>query len=849
MKRVIHLFHGCFCLPIESAKPDHLPMRINIELTTVFLFSVLLVNSVASAQDQHKKAGQAGIAAQSTQRLDVSGLTQPVKILKDRWGVPHIYAQNEADLFFAQGYNIAGDRLFQLEMWRRQATGTIAEVLGRKELDRDIGNRLFTYRGDLTQELNWYHPHGAVIIQSFVNGINAYIAQTQAHPELLTPEFKILGIKPGIWTPAIVVSRFNGLLGNIGDELNMALAIRTIGVDKVRDIEYFQPANPDLKMDPAIDASLLSQEILHLYNAFRTPIHFTADELSAGYRGNEQAALQVNAWTATPTPVELSERLSAVGSNNWVVSGSRTPTGFPLVANDPHRMQGVPSLRYWVHLVAPGWNVIGGGEPSLPGVSIGHNEEGAWGLTIFGTDMEDLYVYDINPDNPLQYKYNGGWETMTVMTQSIPLKGEAPVSVDLKYTRHGPVVFEDKVHHKAYGVRAAWLDTGGAPYMASLRMDQAHTWDEFVAACTYSRTPAENMVWGDVKGDIGYQAVGATPQRPAWSGLVPVPGDGRYEWGGYLPIAALPHVLNPAKGYWNTSNNYLIPPHWPYHDALHYQWADSYRSESVAEVLDSGKQFTVADMAALQNNVLSIPARSLVPLLRDIPIDDKASQEAATRLLSWNYIMDKNSVAAGIYEMWQRHLQLDMRQLLVPKEAQAFIGDIMMTESVSLLNAPDGRFGADPTADRNAFLVKALGEGLGDLTKRFGADPEKWNLGAFHKAMIYHTFSSALSSDQRTKFDVGELPRSGDEYTIDATGRHDNQTLGGSFKVIMDTADWDHSIGINNPGQSGDVDSAHYRDLYQLWARGKYFPIFYSRSKVEGVTEKTIDLSPAAAGR
>jgi penicillin amidase len=254
-------------------------------------------------------------------------------------------------------------------------------------------------------------------------------------------------------------------------------------------------------------------------------------------------------------------------------------------------------------------------------------------------------------------------------------------------------------------------------------------------------------------------------------------------------------------------------------------------------------------MAQLQNNVLSIPARSLVPLLRDIPIDDVVSQQAATRLLSWDYIMDKDSVPAGIYEMWQRHLQVDMRQLLVPKEAQPIIGDVTMTESVSLLNAPDGRFGADPTSDRDAFLVKALGEAMADLTKRLGPDSKKWNLGAFHKAMIYHPFSPALSSDQRTKFDVGELPRSGDDYTIDSTGRRDNQTAGGSFKIIMDTSDWDHSIGINNPGQSGDVDSVHYRDLYQLWARGKYFPIFYSRPKVESVTEKTIDLSPVAAGR
>ena len=508
----------------------------------------------------------------------------------------------------------------------------------------------------------------------------------------------------------------------------------------------------------------------------------------------------------------------------------------------------MPSLRYWVHLVAPGWNVIGGGEPALPGVSIGHNEDGAWGLTIFGTDMEDLYVYDTNPDNPSQYRYNGAWETMRVVHESIPVKGEAPVEVDLKYTRHGPVVSEDKVHHKAYAVRAAWLDLGGAPYLASLRIDQSHTWEEFLDACSHSRTPAENMIWADMQGNIGYQAVGAAPQRPNFSGLVPVAGDGRFEWNGYLPILALPHVLNPAKGYFNTSNNYLIPPHWPYSDALHYEWTDAYRSREVAEVLESGRQFTVADMVGLQNYVLSIPARSLVPLLRDIDIEGDVSRQAAARLSGWDDIMDKNSVAAGIYEMWQRALQADLRNLLVPPPALAYIGDLQMTQIVSFLEAPDGRFGTDPIAGRNALLVKALGEATADLARRFGTDMEKWNLGAFHKALIHHPLTTALSADLRAKFDVGDLPRSGDEYTIDATGNKDNQTSGGSFKIIMDTEDWDHSVGVNNPGQSGDVNSVHYRDLYQLWARGKYFPIFYARSKVESVTEKVLNLNPAEGG-
>ena len=783
----------------------------------------------------------ASSAPAETETFQLPGLSQPVEILTDRWGISHIYAQNEDDLFFAQGYNVARDRLFQLEIWRRQATGTVAQILGRKELKRDVGARLFMFRGDLKQELNWYHPHGQTIVEAFVKGINAYIGETEKNANLLTPEFRMLGIKPGQWTPAVVITRFNGLLANANQELNLAQTVRALGPDKVKDLEYFQPANPRLDLDPSIDATLLSREVLGLYNAFREPIRFTPDELVSEYRAGANSLARLNQSTA----IDLSDRPEEVGSNNWVVSGKLTSSGFPMMMNDPHRVQGAPSLRYWVHLVAPGWNVIGGGEPALPGVSVGHNGYGAWGLTIFGGDTEDLYVYQTNPVNPSQYKYRGAWEDMRVLKETIPVKGEVPVNLELKATRHGPVVYEDKSHHLAYAVRAAWMEVGGAPYLASLRMDQAHSWQEFENACGYSHIPSENMVWADREGNIGYQAVGISPRRPNWSGLVPVPGDGRYEWNGYLPIKLLPNAFNPEKGFWNTSNNYLIPPGWVYKDALHYTWAEPYRAMRVAEVLGSGRLFTVGEMVRLQNDDLSIPARILAPLLRDLKIGDGLSQQARERLLAWNYVLDKDSVPAGIYEMWQRRLQANLRDLLVPKEVQPFITNLNMKRLVDWLIAPDGRFGADPIAGRDALISKSLTEAVVELTKRFGSDIEKWKLGEYHHALIHHPLSPALKLELQSKFDVGDLPRGGDSYTVTATGSNDNQTSGGSFKIIVDTEDWDNSVGLNNPGQSGNANDPHYRDLYELWARGKYFPIFYSRRKVESVAERVIKLAPS----
>jgi len=785
-------------------------------------------------------------AAGATETLRVNGLERPVDVLRDRWGINHIYAQNEHDLFFAQGYNAAKDRLFQFEIWRRQATGTTAEILGRKELKRDIGTRLHQFRGDLKTELNWYHPHGEAIVTAFVDGINAAVTEALRKPDDLPLDFKILGIKPEKWTPAVVISRHNGLLGNLPQEVNMAQAVRIMGVEKVKDLSDFYGGDPKLDVDPAIDLSLINKNILDLYNAFREPIRFTPDEVVAEYRAAPATVARLDEAIG-PSALDLSYRREDIGSNNWVVSGKLTQSGRPLLMNDPHRVQEAPSLRYWSHLVAPGWNVIGGGEPMLPGVSIGHNEFGAWGLTIFGTDGEDLYVYETNPSNPNQIKYRGAWEDMRIIKDTVAVKGEAPVAVELKYTRHGPVLYEDTAHHRAYALRAAWMETGSAPYLASLRMDQAKSWDEFREACSYSRIPAENMIWADMNGTIGYQAVAITPIRRNFSGLVPVPGDGRYEWDGYLPIKALPHVENPEKGFWATANNYLFPLDYPYPDAQHHTGTDPYRVSRISEVLANGRLHTVADMMQLQNDDFSLPASAFVPLLRDVTIADAAVAKARDALLAWNNVLDKDSVPAGIYEMWQRRILANMRDLLVPKEAREAFGNLGMKKIITWMQAPDGHFGLDPIAGRDKILVTSLEQAVAELMKRFGADMSRWQYGQYHHALIHHMLSTVVKPDIRAKLDVGPMPRGGDSYTVTATGGGDNQSSGGSLKIVADLDDWDHSVALNNPGQSGDPNNPHYRDLFELWSRGKYFPIFYSRAKVESVTEKTTTLQPATS--
>lgn len=785
--------------------------------------------------------------------LQIAGLSQPVEILRDRWGINHIYAQNEGDLFFAQGYAAARDRLFQFEMWRRQATGTVAEIFGRRELTRDRGARLHQFRGDMDDELNRYHPRGKSIVDAYVRGVNAYIGETERNPALLPMEFRMLGITPGRWTSAVVISRHQALNANVTEEVRLLRAINASSLAQVRELMNFQGGDPRFELDAAINPAIVPADVLAVYNAFRASIRFQPEDVAPEFRGSVTRQAVNDAAAPDPAgPSDLDADRRDIGSNNWVVSGSRTISTRPILANDPHRVVAAPSLRYWVHLVAPGWNVIGGGEPVLPGVSIGHNEHGAWGLTIFGQDAEDLYVYDTNPANPNEYRYRGGWEAMRLTSDTVPIKGEKPETVELKYTRHGPVLFEDRANRKAYALRAGWMEPGGAPYLASLRMNQATTWEEFKAACTFSNMPSENMVWVDRKGNIGWQAAGIQPVRRNWSGVLPVPGDGRYEWDGYLPIASLPSELNPERGFIATANNYLLPDHYQYKDLLHVQWSDAFRASRIAEVLGSGRMFSVGEMTRLQNDDLSIVARVLTPLLRHVSLTNPASARARDRLTRWDFVLDKDSVEAGIYAMWQRRLLANAREVVVPAAIATAVGvNIISTKTlIDRLFSPDGRFGADPLAGRDALVAKSMDEAVAELTRRFGADMQAWKYGQekYHHALLAHPLSDVVNAATKARLGVGPLPRGGDGSTVSATGGADNQTSGGSLKIVADTEDWDNSVALNTPGQSGDPDSPHYRDLFALWARGEYFPLAYSRAKVDSVRESTTRLVPAGAG-
>jgi penicillin G amidase len=796
--------------------------------------------------------GAGGLQAQSATRpaataLRVPGLQAPVELLRDSAGIVHIRAQNEHDLFFAQGYSAARDRLFQLELWRRQATGTMAEALGPRWVERDRASRLLKYRGSMRDELAHYHPRGAAIITAFVDGINAYVARVQREPALMPPELKWLGITPGRWTPAVVVSRHNALASNARDELGTARAVRAIGDDAVRRRRRYEPAEARLALDSAVTRLLDAvgdNAALAAYDGFKNVPVFRADEVNVSVRRAPDSTNAPDTSAAARSPNGPDpERWE---SNNWVVDGSRTRSGKPIVANDPHRTIATPSLRYLVHLTAPGWDVIGGGEPAIPGVAIGHNRAGAWGLTIFGIDAEDLYVYETRTDNPRAYVYGAGTERMREEVDTIRVKGTAPRIVRLRFTRHGPVLFEDTVRHVAVALRAGWLEVGGAPYLASLRIDQATNWRQFRDALSYARMPTLNWVWGDTSGAIGWQSAGIAPVRRTWDGLVPVPGDGRFEWSGFLPILDLPHLAAPPKGAFGSANAFNVPADYAHFDAVARTWAEPFRLRRLTEVLDTLTRADVQTMARLQHDEQALAARALVPLLRTLEFTSPQAKAARDSLLAWNRVLSVNSLGAAIYAVWERRLLSHTADMVLPTEARALLRSVPLARTVEWLTEADSILGENPFVSRDFILFRAFNEAVSDLSRRFGRDMSTWRYGdpKLHHARIAHPLDRLVADSIRSQLSPGPLARGGYANTLNATGNSDNQTAGASFRVVIDLADWDGAIATNTPGQSGDPRSPHYQDLFALWARGEYVPLPFSRTAVDRRTEEKVTIRP-----
>ncbi|TCP49296.1 penicillin amidase [Tamaricihabitans halophyticus] len=760
----------------------------------------------------------------------VTGLTEPVELRVDNWGVPHIYANNNEDLFLAQGFNAARDRLFQIDLWHRRGLGLLSEAFGPKYLEQDRAARMFRYRGDMQEEWRSYGPEAKQIATQFANGVNAYLDWLDDNPEALPEEFRKLDYRPSRWQPEDIVQiRSHGLTRNVSDEVDRARIACAAGLEADRVRQKLEPAHQTTIPD-GLDPCGIPDDVLDTYDLATQDVEFSEQEGDI---------------VAVPTDAAGFE-----GSNNWTISGERTETSRPILANDPHRSHAAPSLRYITHLSAPEMDLIGAGEPALPGVSMGHNGTVGFGLTIFSTDQDDLYVYELDPNDPTRYRYGDGWETMRTAEEEVPIAGQEPETVAMSFTRHGPVVRVDEENNRAYAVRTMWLEPGTAPYFGSVRFNDVSNFDEFVEAMYNWGTPSENQVYADVDGNIGWAPGGVTPKRANYDGLLPVPGDGRYEWNGFYFGDEMPRSYNPDAGYVATANEMNLPPEFQDKN-LGFEWANPYRFQRISEVLDANDNSSVTDSAELQNDQLSIPARRILALLDEAGIaergGDSRAAKAATMLRGWDAVESADSAQAALFEVWRvRQLEPAFVKATAPKAAEL----IERPDTSSLLDAlenPDDWFGNGGEAKRDALLRTTLAAGYAETVKLLGPDPSKWQWGDLQYSQFEHPMTEILDEDEQQRFNVGPLPRGGSEHTANASS-FDTETFkhtsGASFRMVLDVGEWDNSIAVNTPGQSGNPNDPNYRDLAETWQRGEYFPLSYSRAEVEQNTKQLLMLRP-----
>jgi len=764
-------------------------------------------------------------------RVEAGGLEGPAEILIDRWGIPHIYARSQHDLFFAQGWNAARDRLWQLDLWRKRGLGRLAESFGAAHLDQDRASRLFLYRGDMDAEWAAYGPDARAWSTAFADGLNAYVDGVIAGRAPLPVEFRLTASHPDQWSADDLVRlRTHGISNNAESEalrMRVASAGGLTGDGARRRLE---PAH-DVQIPEGLDLSDIPADLLAPYLKARDEVSF--------------------APAPAARPVSQREEAAAGGSNNWAISAERTATGRPMLASDPHRVLTAPSIRYIAHLSAPGLEVIGSGELHLPGVTIGHNGTAAFGITVFPADQADIYVYELNPENPRQYRYDGGWEDMRVIREWIEVKGGNAEEAELLFTRHGPVLKHEPARRRAFALRSVWNEPGTSAYFSALHYQRAKTLPEFRAALKHWRAAAMNFVYADTHGDIAWQPAGLIPKRPNWDGLIGSPGDGRYEWAGFMEQEELPSLINPARGWVGTANEMNLPPTWAAERYnIGYEWADPGRMQRIAEVLDADAAVTLERSGALQSDVQNLSARRAIALLEGLSSPDPQLSRALELLGAWDCVETTASAAAAIVEVWMfKHLTAAVARRLAPAETLELIATGSPVSSpyasTCLLQEMADR------GLRREILLASLGAALGELSERLGPDMGAWRWGDLHHAHFVPAAAALADKALAERMGHGPRPMAGSAYTVNAATYRTADfamTNGASFRMVVDVGAWDNSLVINTPGQSGDPESPHYSDLFPLWADGKFVPMLWSRSAVEAAAEEAIDLSPAGAG-
>jgi penicillin amidase len=764
-----------------------------------------------------------GRLPQTTGTLTMPEISAPVEVIRDRWGIPHIYAENRNDLFFAQGFVHAQDRFFQMELNRRMAAGRVSEIFGELALETDRFVRTFGF--NRLGRADWENAGVEIkeTLTAYAEGVNAYIE----HPNTKLPlELRLLNYHPDPWQPedSTIFSRL--MIWQMShawqSEIVRAEIAEKVGMEHAAELEIHYPTSNPVTLPKGIEFNALDPE---------------------GRLRN--------------IPGPFLDR--GKGSNEWAIAPQRSETGHAVLANDMHLALGIPSLWHEVHLTAPDYHVTGVSLPGLPMVLVGHNERIAWGFTLAFTDAEDLFVEQIDEQDPPHYLFKDKWHAAEIIEEEIKVKGNTdPFVEQVVVTQHGPVI-SDHVGAKEQKVAVQSMALQPNPALEGwLRINTAQNWDDFVEAMRRIEAPQLNAAYADVDDNIGYWVTGKVPVRAKGDGSIPVPGwSGEYEWVGEVPFEEMPHAFNPERGFILNCNNKPIDD--SYTHFLGNVWMNGYRTRRIEELIEGHEKLSMQDHREFQMDLKCIPGLELVARLEGVA-DSKTDVRLALALLrAWDGFLNPESVGGTVYEVARYTL---IRELLTPGLGEELATRVMGTGCHSLLAKAQEFYGHDTTTllrlldnpdswwvqqagGREEVIQRGLKKSIAWLRENLGTDENQWTWGRLHQITFAHSMSLQKPFDQ--VFDRGPFPIGGDTDTPLQTAMmpddpYNNKAWAPSFRQIIDLGDLTKSKAIHPPGQSGHLASSHYDDLAQLWLDGEYHPMLWTREQVDAEAEVTLVL-------
>ncbi len=787
---------------------SHLAIR-----SSALVLAYLLVTACGQAQPHEAQA-----FSHEDQSIVLDQLSSAVEIRIDPYGMAHITAQSEADLFFAQGFNAARDRLWQIDFWRRAGLGEMSEAFGPDYVDRDRAARLFLYHGDLDAEWAAYGDSAHATATAFVAGINAYIEWARQAPGRLPPEFTAIGYTPAKWSvDDLVRIRSHGVWQNVYSEVVRSIMACNglLEADELRNV--LEPAR-ELQIPDGFDPCDIPDDVLDVYELVSYP-----PKLVTGGAG---------------------------GSNNWAISGDKTASGRPILASDPHRAYTIPALRYGVHLKAPGINVIGAGEPHAPGIALGHNGKVAFGFTIFPADQEDLVVLELHPTDSGLYKEDDQWAPIWKQSTEIAVRGSAAQTVDLEFSKYGPIIHRSADASKAFALRSVAFETGATPYFGQLQTMRASGADGYETALKSWGSPGEHHVFADAD-QIAWRSAARTPVRTNHDGLFPVPAGKKYDWVGYRTIAELPGGRDPARGWIATANNIQDADNYPYAEkGLSFEWIGDWRARRISEVLGANSDHTIEQSLALQSDHVSVFARELIAVLASANLKNRSAIKVRDRLQTWDKEISADSTQAALYQIWY-YGHVDPMMIARAGAEDMSEGILLADERFILeqLRNPQAVFwGDDPVHERDLFLDKSLANAQRDTGLLFFGQKQKDRIwGSLLTARWKHLAHDLLPKGLQARFQLREVARGGDLTTPGFALFNENFDLlyGASWRMVIDVGDWDKSVFINAPGQSGDPRSRHFNDHYETWAVDGALPLLYSEAALAETEMVVITLLPS----